>query len=108
MTDSFHCDRCGRELKTADEICVDCSETLAPDYIPPHPPDHAISIGDAIISIAGRLVIGAIIWVAIAALLFASAIPYGGGGGVFATGLIFATVAIPIWALLPLLNVRFR
>lgn len=62
-------------------------------------------MGGALLTAVVRLLVGFVIWVVAAILLLISAAPFGGGSGVLSDLLMMVTVAVPIWAFLPVASV---
>jgi len=62
------------------------------------------SVAYALFQLVGRLLLGGLGWLAIAALLLFSAVPYGGGNKELFGFLWLAAIVVPAWALIPLLR----
>ena len=58
--------------------------------------------GRIVVSMFLRFLVGAVLWVVLGVLVVASAIPYGGGSAMPLYLFLIATIAVPIWAFLPL------
>jgi hypothetical protein len=124
MTQTWYCPRCRSELQLGAECscCPKCNADFGPTAIwgPVSNPNGQwearpegvaalnATLGHALGRVFFRLIGGLIIWAVFGFIFLISAIPYGGGDRDRLALWFISTFVLAIWALWPLVHVRFK
>jgi LSD1 subclass zinc finger protein len=124
VTTNWYCPSCRHALPDGSETvrCPACKADFGPDAAwgpvennrgewvprPRADVDDRPSISYALFRVVGRLLIGAVVWLVVAALVLMSAVPYGGGNRGLIGLLKLVTYLIPLWAAFPLLTTLYE
>ena len=124
MSVQWYCPSCRRKLPDGESTleCPSCDVDFGAEAVwgpvtndrgewtprPKNDTDDRPSLGYAIFRMISRLLVGALVWLAIMTLSLLSAVPYGGGSqGLFQLWQI-ATWAIPVWAAVPVIETMYK